>query len=78
MLEADGTSVAVLEREATRPLAAPAVAASQAVPRVALLWQKQSLGLYSNLGFDDLYKGVGHNNGNLAFVHAIASHVASE
>jgi len=43
--------------------------------RVALLWQNQNLGLYSNLGFDDLYKGVGHNNGNLAFVYAAASHV---
>ncbi|WP_424810405.1 polysaccharide pyruvyl transferase family protein [Roseococcus sp. YIM B11640] len=47
------------------------------VPRVALLWQKSSLGLYSNAPFDDLYKGVGHNNGNLAFVYAIASHIAN-
>lgn len=44
-------------------------------PRVALLWQNQTLGLYSNSPFDDLYKGVGHNNGNLAFVYAIASQI---
>jgi hypothetical protein len=46
--------------------------------RAAILWQKENLGLYSNMGFEDLYKGVGHNNGNLAFVHAIASHVGNE
>jgi hypothetical protein len=45
--------------------------------RVAFLWQKSSLGLYSNAGFDALYKGVGHNNGNLAFVYAIASHISN-
>lgn len=77
MLESGEAPVAVLQREPTRTLPAPAVKAAQAVARVALLWQNQTLGLYSNLGFDDLYKGVGHNNGNLAFVHAIASHVAN-
>jgi hypothetical protein len=57
-------------------VAAPAIIPAPAkVPRVALLWQKSNLGLYSNASFDDLYKGVGHNNGNLAFVHAIASHI---
>ena len=62
---------------------APAPAAPALVPhaatdkprRVALLWQSPNLGLYSNAGFDDLYKGVGHNNGNLAFVYAAASHI---
>lgn len=44
-------------------------------PRVALLWQNQTLGLYSNSPFEDLYKGVGHNNGNLAFVYAVASQI---
>ena len=52
-----------------------AAKASKKPPRVALLWQKESLGLYSNHEFDELYKGVGHNNGNLAFVYAIASHI---
>ena len=46
--------------------------------RVALLWQKDNLGLYSNSDFEFLYKGVGHNNGNLAFVYAIASHLADK
>lgn len=46
-------------------------------PRVALLWQKENLGLYSNHNFEELYKGVGHNNGNLAFVYAIASQLAN-
>jgi hypothetical protein len=45
--------------------------------RVAILWKYPSLGLYSNSEFDTLYNGIGHNNGNLAFVHAIASHIAS-
>jgi hypothetical protein len=40
-----------------------------------VLWQTPSLGLYSNASFDELYRGIGHNNGNLAFVHAIVSHV---
>lgn len=46
--------------------------------RVALLWQKENLGLYSNADFDTLYKGVGHNNGNLAFVYAIRNQIADE
>lgn len=45
--------------------------------RVAILWKYPSLGLYSNSEFDDLYNGVGHNNGNLAFVYAIASHITN-
>lgn len=62
---AEGTRVVSGTQAPARPL------------RVALLWQTETLGLYSNLPFDDLYKGVGHNNGNLAFVYAIASHVAN-
>ncbi|WP_262297435.1 polysaccharide pyruvyl transferase family protein [Microvirga sesbaniae] len=45
--------------------------------RVAVLWKHPSLGLYSNAAFDDLYNGIGHNNGNLAFVYAIASHISN-
>jgi len=45
--------------------------------RVAILWKFPSLGLYSNTGFDELYNAVGQNNGNLAFVHAIASHITN-
>lgn len=68
--------------EADMPATAPAEPAAPAVvqartPRVALLWQKENLGLYSNAPFDDLYKGVGHNNGNLAFVYAIGSHIGN-
>lgn len=39
--------------------------------KVALLWESENCGLYSNLSFDALYRKIGHNNGNLAFVHAI-------
>lgn len=46
--------------------------------KVALLWESQSLGLYSNAPFDRLYRGVGHNNGNMAFVYAIANHIDAE
>jgi hypothetical protein len=44
--------------------------------RVGLLWQAENMGLYSNASFENLYKGIGHNNGNLAFVHAIRSTIA--
>lgn len=54
---------------------APASARSAEPLRVAILWKYPELGLYSNSGFDDLFNGVGHNNGNLAFVYAIASHI---
>ncbi|NNU80006.1 polysaccharide pyruvyl transferase family protein [Halovulum dunhuangense] len=36
--------------------------------RVVLLWSMADPGLYSNAPFDRLYAGIGHNNGNLAFV----------
>lgn len=66
------------QTEAAAPPAPTSARTGAAKPaRVAFLWQKSSLGLYSNAGFDDLYKGVGHNNGNLGFVHAIASHIAN-
>jgi hypothetical protein len=45
--------------------------------RVAILWKYPSLGLYSNSEFDALYNGIGHNNGNLAFVNAIASQITN-
>jgi hypothetical protein len=45
--------------------------------RVAILWKYPSLGLYSNSEFDTLYNAIGHNNGNLAFVYAIASHITN-
>ncbi len=43
------------------------------VKKIALLWATESLGIYSNKAFDTLFKGIGHNNGNLAFVYSIAS-----
>lgn len=46
--------------------------------KIALLWQTRNFGLYSNSPFDDLYKGVGHNNGNLAFVYAIANQIDAD
>ncbi len=55
----------------------PAVKAAAKPARVALLWQSENLGIYSNHDFDTLYKGVGHNNGNLAFVYAISSQIAN-
>lgn len=39
--------------------------------RIALLWAAGDPGLYSNASFDSLYRDVGHNNGNLAFVRGI-------
>lgn len=45
--------------------------------RVAMLWKTPSLGLYSNASFEELYTGIGHNNGNLAFVHAVASQIVN-
>ena len=54
---------------------APASPRSAEPLRVAILWKYPELGLYSNAEFDYLFNGVGHNNGNLAFVYAIASHI---
>ena len=54
---------------------APAASRSTEPRRVAILWKYPELGLYSNANFDHLFNGVGHNNGNLAFVYAVASHI---
>ena len=54
---------------------APASLRSAEPLRVAILWKYPTLGLYSNAEFEYLFNGVGHNNGNLAFAYAIASHI---
>ncbi|WP_207483509.1 polysaccharide pyruvyl transferase family protein [Arenibaculum pallidiluteum] len=64
-----------LERPAVH--AKPALTRGTGPQRVAILWRTPDLGLYSNAPFDELFTAIGHNNGNLAFVHAIASHVAN-
>lgn len=46
--------------------------------RIGMLWARESAGLYSNAPFDELFSFVGHNTGNLAFVHAIAQHLPGE
>jgi hypothetical protein len=46
--------------------------------KIALLWESKDLGLYSNKKFDKLYAGIGHNNGNLAFVYAIANQLDAQ
>lgn len=46
--------------------------------KVGLLWESEDCGLYSNENFDTLFRQVGHNNGNLAFVHAVASQIDAE
>ncbi|SMO97832.1 polysaccharide pyruvyl transferase family protein [Paracoccus laeviglucosivorans] len=46
--------------------------------KIALLWESKDCGLYSNSGFDKLYREIGHNNGNLAFVHAVKSQIDAE
>jgi hypothetical protein len=46
--------------------------------RIGMLWTKAHLGQYATAPFDELFAGVGLNNGNLAFVHAIQSHVQGE
>ncbi|MCQ4161277.1 polysaccharide pyruvyl transferase family protein [Roseomonas sp. GC11] len=45
------------------------------MPRVGFLWKYPSTGLYANVPFDHLFTASGHNTGNLAFVHAIASQI---
>ncbi|ESQ88902.1 hypothetical protein ABAC460_14065 [Asticcacaulis sp. AC460] len=46
--------------------------------KIAILWKIQDPGLYSNQSFDFLNMAIGHNNGNLAFVYAIARQVDAE
>lgn len=43
--------------------------------KIGLLWESKDCGLYSNDDFDALYRKVGHNNGNLAFVYAVKSQI---
>ncbi|WP_273687402.1 polysaccharide pyruvyl transferase family protein [Ketogulonicigenium vulgare] len=46
--------------------------------KIGLLWESKDAGLYSNADFATLYRKVGHNNGNLAFVHAIKNQIEGE
>ncbi|MTH35237.1 polysaccharide pyruvyl transferase family protein [Paracoccus limosus] len=46
--------------------------------KIGLLWESENCGLYSNSDFETLYRKVGHNNGNLAFVHAVRSQIDAE
>ncbi len=46
--------------------------------KIGLLWESKDCGLYSNDVFDLLYRKVGHNNGNLAFVHAVKSQLDAD
>ncbi|MFT4012589.1 MAG: polysaccharide pyruvyl transferase family protein [Paracoccus sp. (in: a-proteobacteria)] len=46
--------------------------------KIGLLWESENCGLYSNSDFDMLYRKVGHNNGNLAFVYAVRSQIDAE
>jgi hypothetical protein len=39
--------------------------------RIGFLWASKGRGFYAVEDFDKLYAGVGHNNGNLAFVYAL-------
>ncbi|HRO14868.1 MAG TPA: polysaccharide pyruvyl transferase family protein [Paracoccus sp. (in: a-proteobacteria)] len=46
--------------------------------KIGLLWESENCGLYSNSSFETLYRKIGHNNGNLAFVHSIKSQIDAE
>ncbi|MBD9528658.1 polysaccharide pyruvyl transferase family protein [Paracoccus sp. PAR01] len=46
--------------------------------KVGLLWENKNPGLYSNAEFKTLYRQVGHNNGNLAFVHAVKHQIEAD
>ena len=46
--------------------------------KIALLWASKDCGLYSNSGFDQLYRDIGQNNGNLAFVHAVKTQIQGD
>ncbi|MCW1918263.1 polysaccharide pyruvyl transferase family protein [Rhodobacter sp. KR11] len=46
--------------------------------KIGLLWESKDTGLYSNDDFDTLYRKIGHNNGNLAFVHAVKSQIDAD
>jgi hypothetical protein len=46
--------------------------------KIGLLWESEGCGLYSNSDFETLYREVGQNNGNLAFVYAINKQIDAE
>ena len=46
--------------------------------KVGSLWASENCGLYSNAPFEDLFRNIGQNNGNLAFVHAIKSQIDAD
>ena len=46
--------------------------------KICVLWESENCGLYSCSDFPTLYSEIGHNNGNLAFVHAVRSNIAGE
>lgn len=43
--------------------------------KIAFISTSIKFGRYSNMPFETLYAGIGHNNGNLAFLYAIASQI---
>ncbi|ODT61559.1 MULTISPECIES: polysaccharide pyruvyl transferase family protein [Paracoccus] len=46
--------------------------------RIGLLWESPDCGMYATSDFDTLYRKIGHNNGNLAFVHAVRTQIEGE
>jgi len=46
--------------------------------KIALLWAEPSLGLYANRSFESLFRAVGGNSGNLAFVYAIQNQLVGD
>lgn len=46
--------------------------------KIGLLWESPDCGMYATENFETLFKKIGHNNGNLAFVHSIRSHLVGE
>lgn len=46
--------------------------------KIGLLWESSDCGTYATSDFDTLYRKVGHNNGNLAFVHAVRTQLDGE
>ncbi|ADO42478.1 polysaccharide pyruvyl transferase family protein [Ketogulonicigenium vulgare] len=46
--------------------------------KIGLLWESKDCGFYSNDSFENLYRKIGLNNGNLAFVQAIRSQIDAD
>ncbi|MBW7057218.1 polysaccharide pyruvyl transferase family protein [Paracoccus bogoriensis] len=46
--------------------------------KIGLLWESSDCGMYATSDFDTLYRKIGHNNGNLAFVHAVRTQIEGE